>query len=60
MTLTGWKHQNYLKEASNKLADKEVYFEVPNDPTALANAIFMTFKKIRSYGYLSEYTRNCF
>lgn len=47
MTLTGWKHQNYLKEASNKLADKEVYFEVPNDPTALANAIFMTFKKIR-------------
>ena len=47
MTLTAWKHQNYLKEASNKLADKEVYFEVPSDPTALANAIFMTFKKIR-------------
>ena len=39
--------EDYLKEARKQLQseDKHMYFEVPNDPSALARTIFKSFQK---------------
>ena len=34
-----WDRENYLKEASKQLEDKEVYLEVLNDSSALESII---------------------
>ena len=42
-----WDREDYLKEASNQLEDKDVYEEVQNDPSTLINTIMHTLEKIR-------------
>ena len=55
-----WDREDYLKEASKQLEDKEVYLEVPNDSSALVSTIFKSLKKIRKRGDLSQDTLNYF
>ena len=42
-----WDTEDYLKEASNQLGDKDVYEEVQNDPSTLINIIMHALEKIR-------------
>ena len=42
-----WDRDDYLKEASKQLEDKDIYEEVPNDPSALINIIMQALGKIR-------------
>ena len=55
-----WDRDDYIKEASKKLEDKEVYLEVPNDSSALLSAIFKSLEKIRKRGDLSQNTLTYF
>ena len=55
-----WDREDYLKEASNQLEDKDVYEEVQNDPSTLINTIMHTLEKIRLWGNLSNGTLNYF
>ena len=55
-----WDCEDYLKEASKQLEDKEVYLEVPNDSGALVSTIFKSLEKIRKRGDLSQDTLNYF
>ena len=55
-----WDREDYIKEASKQLEDKEVYMEVPNDSTALVSTIFKSLEKIRKRGDLSQDTLNYF
>ena len=48
-----WDHEDYIKEATKQLEDKEVYMEVPNDSSALVSTIFKSLEKIRKRGDLS-------
>ena len=42
-----WDRDDYLKEASKQLEDKDVYEEVQNDPSTLINTIMWALEKIR-------------
>ena len=42
-----WDREDYLKEASKQLEDKDVYEEVQNDPSTLINTIMRALEKIR-------------
>ena len=53
-----WDYQDYLKEASKQLEDKEVYLEVPNDPSVLVTTIFKSYEKTRKHEALSQDTLN--
>ena len=55
-----WDREGYLKEAYKQLEDREVYEEVPNDPSVLVNTIIKALEKIRLRGDLSSDTLNCF
>ena len=55
-----WDRQDYLKEAYKQLEDREVYEEVPNDPSVLVNTIIKALEKIRLRGDLSSDTLNYF
>ena len=48
-----WDRKDYLKEAHKQSSDKEVYEEVPNDPSTLESTTFNTLNKIRARGDLS-------
>ena len=50
----------YLKEAYRQLDDKEVYEQVPDDPSALANTFMKALEKIRLPGDLSRDTLDYF
>ena len=39
--------EDYLKEASNQIEDKNVYEEVQNDPSTLINTIMHSLEKSR-------------
>ena len=52
--------EDYIKEATKQLEDKEVYMEVPNDSSALVSTIFKSLEKIRKRGDLSQDTLNYF
>ena len=41
-----WGREDYLKEAYKQLEDREVYEEVPNDPSVLVNTIIKALEKI--------------
>ena len=41
-----WDRKDYLKEAYKQLEDREVYEEVPNDPSVLLNTIIKAVEKI--------------
>ena len=53
-----WDRDDYLKEASKQLEDKDVYEEVQNDPSTLINTIMRALEKIRIRGDLSNDTLN--
>ena len=55
-----WDREDYIKETSKQLEDKEVYLEVPNDSSALVNTIFKSLEKIIKRGDLSQDTLNYF
>ena len=55
-----WGREDYIKEATKQLEDKEVYMEVPNDSSALVSTIFKSLEKIRKRGDLSQDTLNYF
>ena len=55
-----WDREDYLKEAYKQLEDREVYEEVPNDPSVLVNTIIKALEKIRLRGDLSSDTLNYF
>ena len=52
-----WDREDYLKEASKQLEDKEVYLEVPNDSSALVRTVIKSLEKIRKRGDLPQDTR---
>ena len=47
-----WDKEDYLKEASKQLEDKDVNEEIQNDPSTLMN-IMWSLEKIRIRGDLS-------
>ena len=51
-----WDREDYLKEAYRQLDDKEVYEQVPDDPSVLANTLRKALEKIRLRGDLSKDT----
>ena len=55
-----WDREDYLKEASKQLEDKDIYEEVQNDPSTLINTIMRALEKIRIRGDLSNDTLNYF
>ena len=55
-----WDREDYLKEAYKQLEDREVYKEVPNDPSVLLNTIIKALEKICLRGDLSSDTLNYF
>ena len=55
-----WDRGNYLKEAYRQLDDKEVYEQVPDDPSVLANNLMKALEKIRLRGDLSKDTLDYF
>ena len=55
-----WDCEDYWKEASKQLEDKEVCLKVPSDPSAIASTIFKSLEVIRKYGDLSQDTLNYF
>ena len=55
-----WDREDYLKEVSKQLEDKDVYEEVQNDPSILINTIMRALEKIRIRGDLSIDTINYF
>ena len=58
--VVAWDREDYLKEAYKQLEDREVYEEVPNDPSVLVNTIIKALEKIRLRGDLSSDTLNYF
>ena len=55
-----WDREDYIKEESKKLEDKEVYMEVPNDSSAPVSTIFKSLEKITKRGELPQDTLNYF
>ena len=55
-----WDHEDYLKETSKQLEDKEVDLEVPNDSSALVSTIFKSLEKVGKNRDLSQDTLNYF
>ena len=55
-----WDREDYLKEAYRQLDDKEVYEQVPDEPSALANTLIKTLEKICLRGDLSKDTLDYF
>ena len=51
-----WNREDYLKEAYRQLDDKEVYEQVPDDPSALANILIKALEKKRLRGDWSKDT----
>ena len=42
-----WGKEDYLKEAYRQLDDKEMYRQVPYDPSVLANTLIKALEKMR-------------
>ena len=55
-----WDKEDYLKEASKQLEDKDVNEDVQNDPSTLINNIMRALEKIRIRRDLSHDTLNYF
>ena len=49
-----WYREDYLKEAYRQLDDKQVYLQVPDDPSVLANTLRKALEKIRLRGGFVE------
>ena len=55
-----WDREDYLKEAYRQLNDKEVYEQVPDDPSVLAKTLMNALEKVRLRGDLSKDTLEYF
>ena len=44
-TVIVWNRENFLKQVSKKLEEKEVYMKVPNNPSRLVSTILKKFEK---------------
>ena len=55
-----WDREDYIKEASKQLEDKDVYEEVQNDPRILINTVMHGLEKIRIWDDLSNDAINYF
>ena len=55
-----WDREDYVKETSKQLEDKDAYEEVQNDPSILINTIIRALEKIRIRGDFSNYTLKYF
>ena len=55
-----WDRQDYLREAYRQLDDKEMYEQVPDDPSVLANTLIEALRKIRLRRDLSKDTFDYF
>ena len=55
-----WDREDYLKETYRQLDDKEVYEQIPVDPSVLANTLIKALEKIRLRGDLSKDTLDYF
>ena len=55
-----WDREDYLKEVSKQLEEKDVYEEVQNDPNTLINTIMRALEKIRTRGDFSNDALNYF
>ena len=55
-----WDREDYLNEAYRQLDDKEVYEQLPDDPSVLANTLMKALEKIRLRGDLSKDTPDYF
>ena len=55
-----WDREDYLKETYRQLDDKEVYEQVPDDPSVLANTLIKALEKIRLRRDLSKDTLDYF
>ena len=51
-----WDREDYLKEAYRLLHYKDMYGQVPDDPSALANTLIKALEKLSLRGYLSKDT----
>lgn len=51
---------DYLKDPRKQLADKDVYMDVPKDPSALVSTIFESLARLRKSGNFSQITFNYF
>ena len=49
-----WDREDYLKEAYRQLNDKEVFEQVPDDPSVIGNTLIKALEKIASAGGLFE------
>ena len=49
-----WDREDYLKEAYRQLDDKEVYEQVPDHQSVLANTLMKVLEKTRLQGDLSK------
>ena len=53
-----WDRDDYIKEATKQLQDKEVYMEVPNDSSALVSTIFKSLEKNKeTWGFVTGHTQ---
>ena len=55
-----WDREDYLKEAYRQLDDKEVYEQVPDDPSVLANTLMKALEKMCLRGDFSKDTLDYF
>ena len=55
-----WDREDYLKEAYRQLDDKEVYEQVPDDPSVLGNTLMKALEKICQWGDLLKDTLDYF
>ena len=55
-----WDREDYVKETSKQLENKDAYEEVQNDPSILINTIIRALEKIRIRGDFSNYTLKYF
>ena len=55
-----WDIEDYLKETYRQLDDKEVYEQVPDGPSVLANTLIKALEKIRLREDLSKDTLGYF
>ena len=55
-----WDREDYLKEAYRQLDDKEVYQQVPDDSSVLANTLMKALEKIRLWRDFSKDTLDYF
>ena len=57
-----WDREDYIKEASKQLEDKEAasLFEVPSDSSALVTTMFTSLENKETWGFVTGHTELVF